>query len=81
MFDPMTFWMQSSLVWFRMFQQQQEFYLQLAGRMAQNMPRECAADLAREAEAMKHALKPDERRRPRKPATKPASRKPELATA
>lgn len=79
MFDPMTFWLQSSLVWIRMLQQQQEFYLQFAGRVAKTIPREDSAALAREAEAMKAALKPGTARTARKPASAP--RRTELATA
>ncbi len=58
MFDPMTFWMQSSVFWMRIIQQQQEAYLRTLCAFAANMPHENAADLAREAEAMKQPLRP-----------------------
>ncbi len=58
MFDPMTLWMQSSLVWIRLFKQQQELYFRMLGSVAQSMPHEDSAELAREAEAMKEMLTP-----------------------
>lgn len=58
MYDPLTLWMQSSLVWIRIFKQQQEIYLRMLGSVAQTIPHETAADLAREAEALKDTLKP-----------------------
>ncbi|MFN7003558.1 MAG: hypothetical protein ACK4NW_09040 [Roseinatronobacter sp.] len=71
MFDPVTLWMQSSLVWIRIFKQQQEFYLRMLGSVAETIPHESAADLAREAKALKETLRPA-----RKPATAPRAAKP-----
>ncbi len=50
---PMTLWMQSSLFWVRLFKQQQDAYLRMLGQFAEKIPHESAADLSREAEAMK----------------------------
>lgn len=82
MFDPVTLWMQSSLVWIRLFKQQQDFYLQFLGTMAETIPHEDSAALGREAEAMKEVLKPVEKRSTRsKPAARPVARAAELASA
>jgi len=81
MFDPVSLWMQSSLIWIRLFKQQQEFYLQLLGQVAETIPHEDAADLAREAEAMKDMLKPAETRANRNPAARKAAAATELASA
>ncbi len=74
MFDPVTLWMQSSLVWIKIFKQQQELYLRMLGSMAQTIPHETAADLSREAEALKKTLTST-----RKPAS--AKGTPKAATA
>ncbi|WP_071796320.1 hypothetical protein [Natronohydrobacter thiooxidans] len=81
MFDPVTLWMQSSLVWIRLLKQQQDFYLQFLGNMAETIPHEDSAALGREAEAMKQVLKPVEKRSARKPVARPVARVSELASA
>ncbi|MCC5956448.1 MAG: hypothetical protein JJU07_10105 [Natronohydrobacter sp.] len=81
MFDPLSLWMQSSLIWIRLFKQQQDFYLQFLGKVAETIPHEDAADLAREAEAMKDMLKPAETHASRKPAARKAAPTTELASA
>ena len=78
MFDPMTLWMQSSLVWIRLFKQQQELYFRMLGSVAQSIPHEDSAELAREAEALKDVLAPtkkpaSESRAPRAVAGKTSS--------
>ncbi|TVP71956.1 MAG: hypothetical protein EA339_08050 [Rhodobacteraceae bacterium] len=79
----MTLWMQSSMFWIRLFKQQQDAYLRMLGQFAEKIPHETAADLAREAEAMKEIATPSET--PKTPtvveAEKPAPRVAELATA
>lgn len=57
MFDPISFWMQGSVFWIKLFKQQQEAYIRAIGVFAQNIPHEDAAELAREAESMKKMLK------------------------
>jgi hypothetical protein len=72
MFDPISFWMQGTVFWMKMFKQQQEAYLRMLGAFAEKLPQENAATLAREAEAVKAALTPANK--PVKPAVvkKPA---------
>lgn len=81
MFDPVTLWMQSSLVWIRLFKQQQDFYLQFLGNVAEKMPHEDSAALAREAEALKEVLKPTGKRATRTPVARSGARRTELASA
>ena len=59
MFDPFTFWIQGTVMWMKVFKQQQEAYLRLLGACAESLPHENAKTVAREAEAMKKTLKPD----------------------
>lgn len=65
MFDPITFWMQGTVMWMKMFKQQQEAYIRMIGAFAEKIPHEDCTALAREAEAMKAALKTSSS--PRKP--------------
>lgn len=58
MFDPISLWMQSSLIWIRLFKQQQDMYMAMLGKVAEKLPHETADDLAREAEAMKKIATP-----------------------
>jgi len=66
MFDPISLWMQATVFWMKMFKQQQETYIRVLGAFAEKMPQESAATVAREAEAVKAALKPANK--PVKPA-------------
>ncbi len=72
MFDPVSLWMQSSLVWIKIFKQQQEMYLRMLGSVAQSFPHENAAELSREAEALKHTLTPAGRGVEARPVSRPA---------
>ncbi len=65
MFDPITFWMQGTVMWMKVFKQQQEAYIRMLGAFAEKIPHEDCTALAREAEAMKAVLKPSNT--PRKP--------------
>jgi len=75
--NPMALWMQSSLFWIRIFKQQQDAYLRVLGQFAEKIPHEDAAELSREAEALKSVLKS----KPSTPAAKPKAEKAELETA
>jgi len=68
MFDPISLWMQSSLIWIRIFKQQQDMYMSMLGKVAEKLPHETAEDLAREAEAMKKIASPAPKKVVRKPA-------------
>ncbi|MGY6548385.1 MAG: hypothetical protein ACXIU7_05185 [Roseinatronobacter sp.] len=56
--DPISFWMQGTLFWVRIFKHQQEAYLRMLGQFAGALPHESCDDLAREAEAVKSVLTP-----------------------
>ncbi len=81
--NPMTFWMQSSLFWVRIFKQQQDAYLRILGQFAEKIPHETAEDLAREAEAMKEIATPKQKPTATQTAgvKSPAPRVAELASA
>ncbi len=68
MFDPVSIWMQGTVFWAKVLKQQHEAYLRLLGSFAQKIPHENAAEIAREAEAVKAKLasarKPAPRRAP-----------------
>lgn len=68
MFDPITIWMQGTVFWVKVFRHQHEAYLRLLGAVAQKIPHENSAQIAREAEAVKAKLastrKPAPRRAP-----------------
>lgn len=81
MYDPVTLWMQSSLFWIRVFKQQQEAYLRLLGSVAVAIPHENAAELAREADALKKTLKPARRSTTVDPALAQVAEKPAPAKA
>lgn len=68
MFDPISLWMQSSLIWIRLFNQQQDMYLAMLGKVAEKLPHETAKDLSREAAAMKKIATPASGKVVRKPA-------------
>lgn len=74
-FDPLTFWLKSSMVWANLMRQQQQAYLKMLCNMASAMPHESAAEVAAEAESLRRAApKPMPlHRHPRasKPAPKP----------
>ncbi len=53
MYDPISLWMQSTLFWVKIIQEQQETCMRMIGAMAENIPHENAADLAKEAEELK----------------------------
>lgn len=73
--DPISFWMQASVFWLKVFKQQQDSYLRMIGAMAEKIPHEDSRQLSAEAEAMKDMLKPAARKTaPRRPATKAAPR-------
>lgn len=81
MFDPMSLWMQSTLIWIRLIKQQQEMYLGMLGKVAEKLPHETAKDLAREAEAMKVIATSAPTEPERKPAKKAPAQAAALATA
>lgn len=51
--DPISIWMKSTVFWIGIFKKQQEAYLCMLGQFAQRLPHESAAEIAREAEAVK----------------------------
>ncbi|TVP98705.1 MAG: hypothetical protein EA338_07840 [Roseinatronobacter sp.] len=57
MFDPVSLWMQSTVMWMKVFKQQHDAYLKLLGSFAEKIPHETAADIAREAEAAKKTVR------------------------
>lgn len=80
MFDPVSLWMQGTVMWMKVFKQQQEAYLRVLGAFAEKLPHEGAADVAREAEAIKQtvgtvakSVKPA--------AAKPKAKDPELVSS
>lgn len=66
--DPMSFWMQASIFWIKVFKQQQDAYLRVLGAVAEKIPHEDAARLAADADALKQTLKPKAAQR--KPSVK-----------
>lgn len=81
MYDPMSFWMQSTLIWVRIIKQQQDMYMGMLGKLAEKVPHENAAALAREAEAMRKIQKTDAANVSRKPARKAPEEPAALVTA
>jgi len=57
MFDPVSLWMQSTVMWMKLFKQQHEAYLKMLGSVAEKIPHENAAECAREAEAAKKTMR------------------------
>lgn len=57
MFDPVSLWMQSTVMWMKVFKQQHEAYLQMLGSFAEKIPHDNAAQVAREAEAAKRTMR------------------------
>lgn len=81
MYDPISIWMKSTIFWAKLFQQQQDLYWRALGTVADTIPHESAADLAREADKLGKAAKPrattrrapvSQRKAPAKPAAVPA---------
>ncbi|MCC5990962.1 MAG: hypothetical protein JJT99_00415 [Rhodobacteraceae bacterium] len=73
--DPISFWMQASVFWLKVFKQQQDSYLRVIGAFAEKMPHEDSRQLSAEAEAMKNMLKPAARKTAtRRPAAKTTPR-------
>lgn len=73
--DPISFWMQASVFWLKVFKQQQDSYLRVLGAFAEKIPHEDSKQLSAEAEAMKDMLKPAARKTAtRRPAAKAAPR-------
>ena len=56
--DPISFWMQASVFWARVFKQQHEAYLRMLGAMAVQVPHPDAAELSKQAQAMSPANTP-----------------------
>lgn len=56
MFDPVSVWMQGTVMWMKVFKQQQDSYLRLLGAFAQKIPHENSRELARDADAVKASL-------------------------
>ena len=76
MFDPISLWMQSTVMWMKVFKHQHEAYLRVLGAVAEKIPHESAAECAREAEAVKRTVRGSakaEKTRPAKPAPKSAA--------
>jgi hypothetical protein len=49
--DPISFWIQASVFWARVFKEQHEAYLRLLGAVAVTVPHPSAADLSQQAQA------------------------------
>jgi hypothetical protein len=49
--DPISFWVQSSVFWARIFKMQHEAYLEMLCRLTAGMPHPSAQDLAEQAQA------------------------------
>jgi hypothetical protein len=81
--DPMTCWLQASLFWVRLFKQQQDFYLRAMCSVAATLPRESAAEIAAQAEAMKETLNTTSKaaRLPAKPRAPRRAAEPTLVDA
>lgn len=81
--DPMTCWLQASLFWVRLFKQQQDFYLRAMCSVAATLPRESAAEIAAQAEAMKETMgpKPQGTRKSTKARAAGQPTEPKLVTA
>lgn len=75
MFDPVSLWMQSTVMWMKVFKQQHDAYLRVLGAMAEKIPHEDAAAIAREAEAVKKTVRAAEK------TAKSASAKPQVKEA
>ena len=80
MFDPVSLWMQSTVMWMKVFKQQNEAYMRVLGAFAEKIPHENAAEIAREAEAVKKTVRgADKRAKPVSP--KPGAKNAALVTA
>ena len=80
MFDPISIWMQSTVMWMKVFKHQHEAYLRVLGAVAEKIPHESAAECAREAEAVKRTVRASGKTAKSRLA-KPAAKASELVSA
>jgi hypothetical protein len=73
-YDPVSFWLKSSVMWMGLIRQQQQAYLHFLCGMANAVPHEDSKELAREADSMRRstAKKPTSLHRTKQRASKSA---------